>query len=100
MNSLNDKIKNSLDITGLPESEQEEIILRVGGLIYQNVLLRVLETMGARDKTSFDALLDKNPSQEEVFLFLTEKIPNLQELIDEEAIKFKEKSSNIMDQIG
>jgi hypothetical protein len=44
--------------------------------------------------------LDKNADIEEVFIFLKEKVKDLEKIIEEEAIKLKNKSDKIMGQIG
>lgn len=100
MNPIQNNIKNALDLDSLPPEEQQEIILRVGALIYQNVLIRVLETMEEADQDEFEKLLDMGAKPEEVFSFLKNKVKDFEKIIDEEATKFKDKSSHIMSQIG
>lgn len=100
MNSIQKKITKVLEIDNLPPQELQEMIMRIGTVIYQNVLMRVMETMKEKDQDEFEELLDKNASPEEIFSFLKEKVKNFEEIIEEEALKFKDKSSKIMDQIG
>lgn len=100
MNSIQKKITKVLEIDNLPPEELQEMIMRIGTVIYQNVLMRVMETMKEKDQDEFEKLLDKNANPEEIFSFLKEKVKNFEEIIEEEAMKFKNKSSKIMDQIG
>ena len=100
MNPIQKNITHALDIEGLPVEEQQEIILRVGGIIYQNVLMRVMETMPDTDQDEFEKLLDKNAQPEEIFSFLKNKVQNFEKIIEEESTQFKDKASNIMSQIG
>ncbi|MDE2399479.1 MAG: hypothetical protein KGL67_00480 [Patescibacteria group bacterium] len=100
MNPIQKNITSALDLNKLPLQEQQEIIMRVGAIIYQNVLMRVLETMSESEQDEFEKLLDSNAKPEEVFAFLKNKVENFEEIIDEEAFKFKTKSDNIMSQIG
>ncbi len=100
MNPIQKNITHALDIEGLSPEEQQEIILRVGGIIYQNVLMRVMETMSDTDQDEFEKLLDNNAAPEDVFTFLNEKVPDFEKIIDEEAKKFNDKASHIMSQIG
>jgi len=100
MNPITKNITNVLDLSNLPPEKQQEMILKVGELIYQNVLLRVLETMPEKDQDEFEKLLDNKAAPEELFGFLKEKVENFEQIIEEEALKFKDKTSNIMDQIG
>lgn len=100
MNVIQNNIKKYLDISALPPNEQEEIILRVGALIYQNVLTRSIVIMSNEDQDAFEKLLDKPAEIPEIFQFLKNKIPDFEKIIEEECLIFKEKSSSIMDQIG
>jgi len=100
MNPINEKIIKSLELDKLSEKEQEDTLLRIGGIIYQNVLMRVLDVMEDKDQDEFEKLLDNNGSPEEIFTFLKNKNPNFEQIITEEAMKFKNKASDIMSQIG
>lgn len=100
MNPIQDNIVSILEIDKLPQDEQQEMILRVGALIYQNILMRSLEAMTEEDQNEFDKLLDKEPEPYEVFTFLKDKVKDFEKIMQEEIIKFKNKSSSIMDQIG
>jgi len=100
MNPIQKNIKSVLEIENLPAEEQEEIILRVGGIIYQNVLMRVMEIMTDEDQDEFEKLLDKNAQPEEIFSFLKANVHDFEKIIEEEALKFKNKTDSIMSQIG
>lgn len=100
MNPIQKNIENVLELDELPAKEQQEILLRVGAIIYQNVLMRVMETMTDGDTDEFEKLLDNNAKPEEIFSFLKNKVENFEEVIEEEAKKFKDKTNNIMSQIG
>ena len=100
MNPIQQNVIDALEINNLPSEEREEIIVRVGAIIYQNVLVKVMEGMTEKDKADFEKLLDQNAGPEKIFIFLKSKVPNLEQIIIEEATKFKSKTSSIMDQIG
>ena len=100
MNPIKKNISTVLNIDNLPEEKREQILTDVGGIIFQNVLMRVLENMPEKEQDEFEALLDKNADSEEVFEFLNSKTQNFPKIIEEEALKFKDKASRIMSQIG
>ncbi len=100
MNPIKNNIANVLNIDNLPEADQEKILADIGSVIFQNVLMRVLEKMSEKDQNSFEKLLDQNGTPEEIFNFLNSKTKNLSEIIEEEATKFKDSATNIMSQIG
>jgi hypothetical protein len=100
MNSISKKISETLNLENLPLDDRQEVIIRIGALVYQNVLMRSMEIMTEQDKDEFEKMLDKNADIEEVFIFLKEKVKDLEKIIEEEAIKLKNKSDKIMGQIG
>lgn len=100
MNPIQKNITNALELDSLPPEEAQEIILRVGALIYQNVLMRVMEIMTEVDQDEFEKLLDNNTQADEIFIFLKNKVEGFEKIIEEEALKFKNKTSGIMDKIG
>ena len=100
MNPIKDNIIKDLELNKLSPEEQEETLLRVGNIIYQNVLMRVLEVMPDKDQDEFEKILDGNGSAEEIFTFLKNKNPNFEQIIMEESKKFNNHASDIMSQIG
>ena len=100
MNPIEEKITKELELDQLSPTEKEETLLNIGNIIYQEVLMRVLDTMPDADQDEFEKILDNNASPQEIFAFLKEKNPDLEQIITEEATKFKNKASNIMNQIG
>lgn len=102
MNQIDKSITAGLEIENLTPDEQQEILLRVGGIIYQNVLMRVLEMkmIADEDLYKFEQLIDNAKHPEEIFSFLKEKVKDFEKIIEEEATKFKDKTANIMEQIG
>lgn len=100
MNPIQKNIIEALELETLPKEEGEEILQRIGALIYQNVLMRAMETMSDKNQDEFEEILDKNAGPEEIFIFLKNKVSNFEKIIDEESEKFKNKATDIMDQVG
>ena len=100
MNPIEKNIIEILGLENLPREEAEEILIRTGAVIYENVLLRVMETMTEKDQDDFEKILDAEGKPEEIFSFLKERVKDFEKIVKEEAEKFKNKTSNIMDQIG
>ncbi len=100
MNPIQDKIVKNLELDKLSPSEQEETLLRIGGIIYQNVLGRVMETMEDKDMDEFEKILDNNAKPEEIFAFLRKVNPQFEQIIAEESGKFNSRASDIMSKIG
>jgi len=100
MNPIEKNIIEVLELENLPREEAEEILIRTGAVIYENVLLRVMETMTEKDQDDFEKILDNEGKPEEIFSFLKERVKDFEKIVKEESEKLKNKTSNIMDQIG
>jgi hypothetical protein len=97
---LRKNIIKELGIDTLPEKKQEEILLRIGKIIFQAVLIRVMERLNSKEKDEFTELLVKKPNDEEAILgFLKSKIPDLDEIVNEEVATFKREVVNFAKEI-
>jgi hypothetical protein len=97
---LKQNIIKDLGLEALSEEEQEEALLSVGRIIFQAVLIRVLQELDDQGKDEFDKLLSEKPNDEEAILkFLTEKVPNLNSIVREEVSKFKQETVDFMKKI-
>ncbi len=99
-NTINNTIITTLGINALPVDQQKEAIERLGGLVYQEVMLRVVDQMEEADKDEFEKLLATNPDPETMFEFIAEKVPEVDTIVKEEAEKLRGEASEIMGQIG
>lgn len=97
---LRQTIINAYNLGPLPESEQDDIIERIGSLIFQSILMRVMEDMPESDQTKFEDLLDADASPEIIVGFLRDNVSNFEEISKEEAEKFQRESMSVMNQIG
>jgi len=77
-----------LGLEDLPQEKKNDLILRIGELIQQSIILRVLDELNEKDKEEFDKVLAEDNS-EKTLAFLQSKLPNLEEIVKEEIIKFK-----------
>lgn len=80
-----------LGLQALPDGKKEEMVLRIGEIIQQNVVLRILSEMSESDKDEFEKVLgDENG--EKTLEFLQAKFPNLNQVAEEEISKFKQEA--------
>ncbi len=97
---LDQNIIEYLGINNLDEEVREKTLLRVGKVIYQAVIMRVVELLDDEAQTKFSELLDEIGSnekrQDEILEFLQKEIPNLDEIVKEEITKIKEKTVSVM----
>jgi hypothetical protein len=100
MNPIQQQILKAYGIEGMNEEQQKDAIEKIGGIIYQEVLMRVVGAMSDAEQDEFEALLDKDSDPETLFQFLKSKVPDLENIIKEETEKFRNESADIMSQIG
>lgn len=99
-NILNENIIKYLGLENLGEEKQKDTLLRVGKIIYQAVMMRVVELLDEQSQGEFDKLLDEvgadETKQNEIMEFLKTKISNLDEIAQEEIVKFKKETVFVM----
>lgn len=93
---LKQNIVKELGLDLLSAEDQEKALLSIGKIIFQAVLIRIMEVMSVKDKDELDKLLSKKIGEEELLTFLQSKEPNLDKIVEAEVIKFKEESLKVM----
>ncbi|MEK7513085.1 MAG: DUF5663 domain-containing protein [Patescibacteria group bacterium] len=98
-NILRENIVKTLHLDALSATDQEKALLDIGNIIYSRVLLRVLDTLSDADKDAFDKILSKDPAADAVFVFLSSKIPNFEDVVNNEIAVFKHTSAELIKRI-
>ena len=93
--SLQKDLITELGLQALPDDKKEEMVLRIGELIQQNVVLRIVSEMPESDKDEFEKVLGED-SGEKTMEFLQAKFPNLNQVVEEEITKFKQEAISQM----
>jgi len=83
---LNENIIALLGLESLPEEEKVQMLNKMALLIQKRVLLRVMDLLQDEDAEKMKAL-EQNPS--EMMTYIAEKVPNFQEIVEEEIKKLK-----------
>lgn len=100
LDTINKNIIEILGINKLPPEKQGEAMEKLGAIVYQEVMLRVLDILSDEDKDEFEKLIEKDPNPEKMFAFLSEKIPTIDQIVAEEAKSLRDESAEIFDDIG
>jgi len=99
-NLFNENIISHLGLEHLDPAKQEETLLRIGKIIYQAIMLRVVDLLNEEDQKEFEKIIDAEGGEgekgEAMISFLKSKISNLDEIAKEEIAKFKEETMNVM----
>ena len=93
-------IKNLVEALGLsklPPEVQEETLVRVGNIIFQNVMIRVLDSMTEEEQKEFDKLITERPDdQEAIYNYLKNKVPDFDTVVAEEVEKFRTEAQELL----
>lgn len=86
---LRKNILVELGLQEMPEDRKLDLLSRMSDLIQKRVLLRVIKSLSVQEKEEFDKLLGKG-NEQEIYRYLIAKVTNIEQITDEEVIKFKE----------
>jgi hypothetical protein len=90
-------IVEEFHLDALPEAQRAETLARIGGILYQAILLRCLEKMPEEDQVEFEKILDADGAPEDIFGFLEAHTENFGDIAKEEVEKFKNESNELME---
>ncbi|MFA5934007.1 MAG: hypothetical protein WC795_02180 [Candidatus Paceibacterota bacterium] len=96
---LQDSIIKNFGLDALPEKDREEMVISIGGAIYEAVLTRAMAIMSEADQDELEKIIDEERGPDVLLYFLGQKVPGLQDMINEEIEKMKNESHDIMSQI-
>jgi hypothetical protein len=96
---LKKKIFEDLELKDLSEKEKDDILQKIGRIIFEMALIRILDEMDDETAEEFEKFLDNNQNPDDILKFLKEKIPNLEEILVDEVRKFKSETFDLLKQI-
>ena len=88
------------EIDKLPEDKKEETISRIGKIIFQSVLIRVLPLLEEKDLAEYEKLIESDAMPDVVLDFFFEKVPGFLDIVGEESENFRNDSATVLGQIG
>ncbi len=97
-NILNQNIISELGIDSLEPDKQMDILGKIGQIIFQAVLIRVLALLGEEEQEKLNDIMEQN-DVDALLAFLQATVPNLDEIIKEETVKFKQQSIDFASQL-
>lgn len=93
---LQKNIIKELGLNKLSEKEQEEAILSAGRIIFQAVLIKVMDVLSEEKKEEFEKIITEEPQNEEkVTDFLQSHVSDLNGIVSQEVINFKQEILNL-----
>jgi hypothetical protein len=95
--------KNLIDLFELEKLAPEKmltIVEKLSRLVFQAVLVQVLPLLSEEDMTEYDRITESEEGGEKLFLFLKEKVPNFEEIVQEEAENLHDELSEEFEKVG
>ncbi len=96
MNNTKDKITiqgkdliKELGLEDLPLEKQEKLIKEMSNMVYDKVLLRVMENLSGQEAKEINDYLD-NKEYEKADKYIADKVPNFAAILKQEIEKFGE----------
>ncbi|HKL16901.1 MAG TPA: DUF5663 domain-containing protein [Patescibacteria group bacterium] len=84
---LKTNLITKLGLEELPDQKKMALINKFGELVEKRTILRLMEELKKEDAQEFEKVKEK--SQEDKMKFLRERVPNLDEIVEEEIVKVK-----------
>lgn len=95
---LNENIISLLGLEALSPEEKTEMINTMSELVQKRVTLRLMDILSNEDQGKMSELENGDPAA--LLAFITEKVPNLDEIVKEEVVRLKEESMKLAKEIG
>lgn len=100
LNNDRDLLKE-FEIDKMSEEEQQKILVQIQQTIFNRAMVRALESMDEKSKNELSTLVEEKKLDESTVLkIIKEKIPNFDEIIEEEIVKFRKLSLDISDKMN
>ena len=75
-------------------------VSEIGQMIFEEMLQRALPMLSEADLVDYEKLVDRDTEPDELLNFFFQKIPNFQNLIEDEKSKFLQESQIVIEKIS
>jgi hypothetical protein len=87
---IKEAIFKELNLEGLDDNKKDELLEQIGEVILKKIFIETMERLGDQDRVEFEQILDKEASPEEIEKFLSEKVPDFEDMVSKIVIELKE----------
>ena len=84
MSTIKENLIDLFELDKMPPEKAAEMVDRLGKLIFQAVLVRVLPMLSEKDLVEYEKIVDSKQEGDVLFKFLGEKVSDLDNIIAEE----------------
>jgi len=85
MTTIKENLITLFELDKMPAEKATEMVDRLGKLVFQAVLVRILPTLSEKDLAEYEQIVESKEDAEKLFKFLSEKVPEFDNIINEEA---------------
>ena len=89
-----------LNLNSVPEKERDVVLEKISQTIFEGVLIKSLEVLSEDDATELNKILDDNEDLDDVVIFLSDKIPQINEIVHAEVEHFRKSSLKFLENIS
>jgi len=86
---LQKSLIEELGLGNLSQEQQDELLAKMGDVLFKRILLETLEVLSDEDQKTFGEMVDMKKSAEEVEEFLKSKIENYDDFVKKVTENFK-----------
>lgn len=80
-NQIQKTILDELGLSDLPQEKKEALLVKMTEVVLKRVFVETMDKLAPEAQEEYTKLIDANVAPEEVEKFLSEKIPNYDEMI-------------------
>jgi len=95
---LQKTIIEELGMQNISQEKQEELLAKMGDVLFKRILLETLEVLDEVDQKKFGEMIDAKKGAEEVEEFLKSKIDNYDEFVKKVADDFRKELSGMAEE--
>lgn len=100
MSTIKQTLVEIFNLENISPEKAGELVERLGKMVFQAVLVRVLPTLSEEEFDEYEKIVEGNQGGEMIFRFLSEKVPTLPQIIEEEAKNLRDEMAEEFAQIG
>lgn len=87
----------ALGLDKLPEAEQIELYNKIGGVLFQGILIRAIESMDETQQDALDKFLGEHPDDPDALMeYLRTNVKDFDALAEDEVARFKASAMELM----
>ncbi|MFC1622963.1 DUF5663 domain-containing protein [Patescibacteria group bacterium] len=92
---IKEAIMKELDLEGLDDEKQNEIISKMGEVILKRIFFRIMEKLNDDSRKEFEEMMSQEVDSEQLESFLSEKIPDFEKITQEIVVELKDELKSV-----